>query len=115
MSHLNPQSKWAVAKKLAFALPLLALSAVAVPHAHADDHYGRLHHEIREDRRHGDYGRAHADRRELHRREGGYYGGHGYYHDGHYYHHRHYYYRHGHRYYNYVGIVPGGVSLNIGL
>ena len=115
MSHFNLPSKWAAAKKLVFALPLLALSAVAVPHAQADDHYGRLHHDIREDERHGDYGQARADRHELRRREGGYYGGHGYYHGGRYYSHRRYYYRDGRRYYGYYGVVPGGVSVNIGL
>ena len=114
MSKFHLPSKWAAAKKLVLALPLLALSAVAVPHAHADDHYGRLHHEIREDRRHGDYGRAHADRRELHYREGHRYSR-GYYHNGGYYSHRRYYYRDGRRYYGYYGPVPGGVSVNIGL
>ena len=104
---------WAAARKLAFALPLLALSAVAVPSAHADDHYGRLHHDIREDERHGDYGAARADRHELHRREGYRYDR-GYYHGGRYYHNRRPYYRHGHRYYNYYGVVPG-VSVNVGL
>ena len=73
-----------------------------------------MHHDIREDERHGDYGRARADRHELHRREGGFYGGHGYYHGGRYYSHRRYYYRGGRRYYSYYGLVPGGVSVNIG-
>ena len=115
MSHIHPRSKWAAAKKLALALPLLALSALAVPHAHADDHYGRLHHEIRRDERHGDYAQARRDRRELHYREGYYRRGYGYYHDGRFYNHRRYYYRDGQRYYGYYGIVPGGVSVNIGL
>ena len=114
MSQHHLPTPWAAAKKFALALPLLALSALAVPHAHADDHYGRLHHEIRRDERHGNYGAARADRRELHYREGHRYGP-GYYHNGAYYSHRRYYYRDGVRQYGYYGLVPGGVSVNIGM
>ena len=113
MTNLHSQSLWAPVKKLVLALPLLALSAVAVPHAHADDHYGRLHHEIREDERHGDYGQARRDRRELHYREGYHYDR-GYYHGGRYYRGRRSRYYHGRRVYTYFGVVPG-VSVNVGL
>ena len=113
MTNVKLQSKWAFGAKLLLALPCLSILAIAVPKAHADDHYGRLHHEIREDERHGDYRQAHRDRRELEYREGRRYDR-GYYHDGHYYRSRRPYYRHGRRNYEYIGIVPGGVSIHIG-
>ena len=113
MTNLHSPSLWATAKKLALALPLLALTAVAAPQAHADDHYGRLHHQIRRDYRHGDYEAARRDRRELHYREGYRYDR-GYYHDGRYYSGRRYHYYHGRRVYTYFGVVPG-VSVNVGL
>ena len=111
MTNVKPQSKWAVARTWRLALPFLALTAVALPQAYADDHYGRLHHEIREDYRHGDYEGARADRHELHRRKRH----DGYYHGGRYYRHRSYYYRGGHRYYRYDGLYPSGVNVNIAL
>lgn len=114
MRNPKAQSKWTPGAKLLLALPCLSLFAVAVPKAQADDHYGRLHHEIREDERNGDYGQARRDRRELENREGYHYDR-GYYHDGHYYRSRRPYYRYGRRNYEYIGIVPGGVSVNIGL
>ncbi len=113
MKSTKLQSKWAAGTKLLLALPFLSLLAVAMPTAHADDHYGRLHREIRQDERRGDYGQARRDRRELRHREGYRYDR-GYYHDGRYYRSRRPYYRNGRRSYEYIGIVPGGISVNIG-
>lgn len=112
MTNNKLPAKWALCSKLLLALPCLSLLAVAAPKAQADDHYGRLHHEIREDERAGDYRQAHRDREELRYREGERYDR-GYYHEGHYYRSRHPYYYNGRRQYNYIGIVPGAVSVQI--
>lgn len=112
MTNIKFPSKWSLRSKLVLALPCLSVLALAAPKAHADDHYGRLHHEIREDERHGDYGQAHRDRQELHYREGGRYDR-GYYHNGRYYRSRRPYYQYGRRQYEYIGIVPAGISIQI--
>ena len=87
MTTIALKTKFAAAKKLLLALPFLAILAVAIPSAHADDDHGFY-------RRHGYYR-------------------HHYYHHG-YYGHRHYRYEHGRRYYYYGNYYPG-INLHIAL
>ncbi len=109
MTNLAFPSKWSGLKKLWLALPLVAVIAASVPNAQADDHHReRRDREYRREYRHGDRDDRHGrgDYRRHHR---------GYYHEGRYYSGRRYYYRDGRRYYRYYGLIPGGVSVNIGL
>ena len=74
MTTIAPKTRFAFVKKLLLALPFLAVLAVAIPSAHADDHYGYYH-------RHGYY-RHHYHHRHYYYRHGhryygyepGYYG-----------------------------------------
>ncbi len=86
MITIAPKTRFAAAKKFLLALSFLAVLAVTLPSAHADDYY--RHH------------------RYYHHR---------YYHHGYgYYGPRHYRWVHGRRYYYYGGYYPG-INLHIAL
>ena len=84
MTTIAPKNRFSLTKKLLLTLSFLAVLAVGIPAAHADDHHGFYH-------RHGYYR-------------------HHYYHHGYGY--RHYRYEHGRRYYYYGDYRPG-IELHI--